>query len=364
MKNIASNVFRLVGLWLLFRQFFLRYFGISLMKTKFVVFCSFFVYMFLFGGLLHAAPPTTFDGWNENAGAITAACPTGFQCTESVNDQGILQRTLLSPTGEEYIQLIVSSTDQNGTVVTGESFIKAGGTTLNGISAKQIISQSGADQFDSQSILNVGWANDGTTPAVELSQNLTTNYQGIDYSHSFAFNADHDAAGNSIGTYTDVRQTLLNTSAIDPNITPTGQDVQTFVFRRANGSRVANAGQAVLPAAQGGQMGMMGGGGMGDGMAGGGAGGTLNWNAGDDVQVIWIGQLCEGCGDGAGMMDGGGGGGGGGMMGGGGTFNATFSYQSFDNLVDAADPISTASILTTNPFDWPDPPFGAQPTLQ
>ena len=99
------------------------------------------------------------------------------------------------------------------------------------------------------------------------------------------------------------------------------------------------------------------GGGMGDGMMGNGAGGTVTWNAGDDVQVIWIGQLCEGCQNG-GM----GGGGMGGGMGGGGT--TTFSYQSFDNLVDAQDPIATASIISTDPFTWPDPPFGTQPTLQ
>jgi hypothetical protein len=76
--------------------------------------------------------------------------------------------------------------------------------------------------------------------------------------------------------------------------------------------------------------------------------------------MTWIGQNCQGCADPAlfGGMGGGGGGGGGGM--GGATTDVLYSYQTFDNLVDGADPIATASLAQTNPFDWPDPPFGPQ----
>jgi len=62
------------------------------------------------------------------------------------------------------------------------------------------------------------------------------------------------------------------------------------------------------------------------------------------------------------MPGGGGGGGGGGGMGGG-VFDATFSYQALDNMSDGAAAIATASVITTDPFTWPNPPFGAQPAL-
>jgi hypothetical protein len=45
---------------------------------------------------------------------------------------------------------------------------------------------------------------------------------------------------------------------------------------------------------------------------------------------------------------------------GGATLDSLFSYQTFDNLVDANDPIATMALGQTDPFDWPDPPFGPQ----
>ena len=322
----------------------------------------FYLLMFPLEGI-YAAPPTTFDNWNENAGAITAACPASFECIDGVNDNGILQRTLRAANGDEYIQLIVVGQENlTGSLVTDESFIQVNSGGMNGISSKQTINQTGADQLNSQTILNTGWANTGGA-AVDIRQSLNTSYQGAGYSDSFVHITDQDANGNVTGTYTDISQTMLNSAQIN-GITPTGRDVQRFVTRRASGSRTASGGSATLPAAAGGQMGgMMGGGGaMGDGMQGGGAGGTVNWNAGDDVQVTWIGLLCEGCGS-DGMMPGGGGGGGGGGGMGGGVFDATFSYQAFDNMSDGSAAIATASVITTDPFTWPNPPFGAQPAL-
>ena len=83
-------------------------------------------------------------------------------------------------------------------------------------------------------------------------------------------------------------------------------------------------------------------------------GGTVSWRVGDEIQVIWIGQVCEGCQSG-GMM--GGGGGGGGMMSGG----SSFSYQAYDNLSDSSAGIATRSISQTAPINWQTAPFGEQP---
>jgi len=84
------------------------------------------------------------------------------------------------------------------------------------------------------------------------------------------------------------------------------------------------------------------------GMAGGGpAGGTVAWSAGNEIQVLWIGQICQGCQTVAGM----------GM--GGGTGN--FSFQAYENLSSGAS-AQTRSIFSAAPFGW-NGVFGAQPGL-
>lgn len=82
----------------------------------------------------------------------------------------------------------------------------------------------------------------------------------------------------------------------------------------------------------------------------GGGGGTMNWNAGNIVQVIWIGGNCSGC-----QTIGGGGGG----MGGG---SGAISFQAYDNLSESIPAIYTRSIFTTAPFSWAPAVFGPQPT--
>lgn len=87
------------------------------------------------------------------------------------------------------------------------------------------------------------------------------------------------------------------------------------------------------------------------GMGGGPAGGTVTWAAGNEVQVIWIGQSCPGCAIG-GM----------GGMGGMGGPGGIFSFQQYENLSSGA--IATSrSITGTAPLTWNNPPFGPQPGL-
>lgn len=314
-----------------------------------------------------AAPPTAFDGWSLSNGNISATCPAGFTCQAETTDSGMLQRTLRSDsTGQEYIQLILSESAANGpNTLSTESFVALHDT--GGIAAKQTYSQSGADTWNTSAIFNTGWANQPASPAVQLSQSLATTYQGIGYTGNFSYSGDEDTNGNRSGFFVDIRQRLTNTTALPASTTTTtGQDIHTFVYRRAQGTRVPAAGSATLPPFNigGGMMGGMGGGagaGAGDGMIGNGFGGTVTWQAGADVSVAWIGQFCQGCPnqDGGGMGGGGGGGGMGGVV----PADTTFSYQTFDNLVDALPPIATGSIVTTNPFTWPNPPFGTPPSL-
>jgi hypothetical protein len=86
------------------------------------------------------------------------------------------------------------------------------------------------------------------------------------------------------------------------------------------------------------------------------SGGTLTWGSGDEVQAIYIGQICEGC-----QIMGGMGGMGGGGMGGGG--NGQFSYNSYGNLSSGDAAIATRSIVTTDPTNWVSDPFGPTPGL-
>ena len=76
------------------------------------------------------------------------------------------------------------------------------------------------------------------------------------------------------------------------------------------------------------------------------AGGTVSWNTGNEVQVIWIGQSCSSC-----VLAGMGG------MGGG---SGNYSFQQYENISTGA--ISTSqSILGTAPLNWLSTPFGPAP---
>lgn len=86
---------------------------------------------------------------------------------------------------------------------------------------------------------------------------------------------------------------------------------------------------------------------MGMGDTGGPSGGTVSWNTGQEVQVIWIGQSCSGCAI-SGMMGGGSGG--------------NFSFQQYDNISTGATAASR-SISSTSPLNWLSDPFGSQPGL-
>ena len=88
---------------------------------------------------------------------------------------------------------------------------------------------------------------------------------------------------------------------------------------------------------------------MGGGGGGVPPGGSVAWNTGAEVQVIWIGQICPGCMIGMGGMGG---------MGGAGAFG----FQQYENISTGAAAASR-TIQGTAPFTWTNPPFGATPRL-
>ena len=362
-----------------------------------------------------AGPPVNFGNWNNNGGNISSGCPSGYTCEINVQDQGIQQRILTDQSGNRFIQLIIDGVDSSGARMSSESFVSSNQGGPEGISLRQVLTTPNVngDTLSSTAVINRGWADDGRAAPVQLQQvlnsnsasggNLSSEFQynggnasptyrllqslnstgptgetlssqfqydggnlstvdiqqsldamdssGVGLRESFRYNADYNQQNVRQGYNLDVREDVFDSTLLSTDTTATGQDIHTFVTRLAGGNRVSS-GSTSLPGSS--SMGGM----MMDGS--GPTGGNLSWSAGDDVQVIWIGQICEGCQTSGGMGGGGMGGGGGGMMGSG---SGAFSYQAYDNLSDSSAGIASRSIFQSDPINWESQPFGSQPSL-
>lgn len=320
---------------------------------------------------VQAAPPAQFGSWSANgAGKISAPCPSGFSCQGIVSDAGVFQQFLTDRNGRRFIQTVIMDSNADGQMLM-EAYVDGTGTA-DGISAMQNIRVDGTDTLDSTVHLNMGWANTGQNTVV-IDQMVTSSAMpGVGYMDQFHHEIDQDQNGNEVGYFQAIRQEVTNTYlAGGDGVNPTGRDIHVFESRKAAGTRTGGSGSASLPSSAGGMGGMGGGGGP--------TGGTMNWNAGDEIQAIYIGQICEGCQIMSGMMkaSGGGGGGGGttttttsttttttsgGMTGGGGGTggNVAFSYQSYDNLSDGSAAVATRDYLSTGVVNW-NSVFGTAP---
>lgn len=311
-------------------------------------------------GTASAAPPVAFNSWSAGAKGISSTCPSRFVCTDQVNGTGMMQRMIVDDKGKRYYQTVVYDKMTDGTTMSNESFVM-GGNGTSGISTKQMVSTvTGKNTMSSDTTINSGWASSSGLTETSISQNITSaEIAGVGYTNSFFYESTQNASDKVTGYYMAMRQEVLNSTKIGGDVSASGKDKNVFELRQAKGDRV-KAGSINVPAPSGGMMGGMGG--MGGG-AGDPAGGTVTWKVGNEVQAIYIGQLCEGCATG-GMMGGGGGGGGmgggGGGMGGG-SSNAAFSYNSFDNLSDSSAAAATRSYTSTGNIVWTTQPFGAVP---
>jgi len=265
-----------------------------------------------------------------------------------------------------------------GTDQVNENIISA---QNSGVATQMTISQTGvnATSFDYSYSVFSGWGITPNQPSIDINFRVTdTMAQGVALDYSFFLEQHADVNENVTGTSLGLDQTVTNSAVISTG-NGGGRDDQVFVLRRARGDYVP-FGTATLPPPVGG-MGMgMGGatpnpaGGAGAppfgilpnpqptpfpnppgaptgnpaGMGGGGAppGGTVAWNTGAEVQVIWIGQVCPGC-----AIAG---------MGGMGGPPGVFSFQQYENITSGQS-AATRSIVGSAPFVWTDPPFGPQP---
>lgn len=222
----------------------------------------FFTFCFFISFTSFAAPPIPFGSWGGN-GTITATCPAGFTCADNVTSDNMLQRILTrNSTGESYIQLILQDGAINDTgQFRAENFVH-GSSDQGGISARITINQAGTENIDYTTILNLGWANSSSENAIDLDQTVTDTYQGVGLDYNFTYQQRQDNQGNTTGYAYGIRERVTNSSVLNGSNSG-GQDVHTFVLRRAGGSFVS-AGSASLPSAAGG---MGGGGGMGAALA-------------------------------------------------------------------------------------------------
>jgi len=262
-------------------------------------------------------------------------------------------------------------------------------TRNSGVSTQMSISQTGVNSssFDYSYYVDSGWAVDPNQPSVSIDFHVVdTSPQNVTNDYTFVLQQRTDNQGSVTGRYYGI-EALTSNSAVISTGNGGGRDDHLFVLRRAKGNYVS-AGSANLPppnnGGMGGGMGMGGGtlvnpadgagappdgilpnpqpgpfpqppgGQTGNPMGGMGGntsppGGSVAWNTGDEVQVIWIGQVCPGCGI-AGM----------GMGGGMGAAQGIYSFQQYENITSGSA-AATQSLFTSAPITWNDPPFGPAP---
>ena len=428
-------------------------------------FASFLAFS-LFSPSVFSAPPVAFG---------SSSCPSGFTCEDSVVSNGMVQQMLTDGGGSTYFRVTINDgVTNNGGSFFYDSFTNGSdGNTQGGISAKLDIRQTGVENMNYSTILNMGWAND-SNPAVDISQTITDRYQGGDFDYSFKYKQTQDNQGRMTGYYYDIYERVTNSSGTG------GSVVHTFVLRRAAGDFVSRGSVSLASSAGGGGMDGGGGGGGGGGMmkaaidsvtssgtssaatvslqdtfvpdsggygtdgysagtigdpqtatgpatgtlygeeanaqfidsigvapdgvdtetlseaqsntlngvytnnigssngdivsdgnasgpaaptsevyvstggggggsmgGGGPGGGTVSWNTGDEIQVLWIGQTCPNCNSGGGMMMG---------------SPSPFSFQQYENLSNG-DFAASRSLNSSSPLNWLSDPFGSQPRL-
>ncbi|MFQ5488325.1 MAG: hypothetical protein ACE5ET_07790, partial [Gammaproteobacteria bacterium] len=260
-----------------------------------------------------AAPPIPFDGYTVNSGDITAVpCPaySGVTITcgslsdpTTVVSDGMLQRQItFSGAGPAidgtYIQFIITEpgvtgdaaanpfTSARGNLLfTNEDFVKMHGRSA-GISSKQAIIESDFVNPDLENrFVNITeyeygpWANTSSIyPWVKVQQEITqvdyTNYNAsIDPNPTVLFSSTADLNSNGNG-FTDNFKIEL-AQMVDMTDT-SGYGVQGFQYVNAKGQyqTSSNTTDPLLP--------------------GGTNGGSVTWNAGDEVSAMWIGQNLAG----------------------------------------------------------------------
>lgn len=233
-----------------------------------------------------AAGPV-FDNWSVANGAITGAggptpCAAGFTCEVlSIGDGFIQVQWVDVGASATYIQTIVTDTNATGDptdlAYVDESFVQLGAS--NGILAQQRHATSDADgTFTNSSQLAIGWANptpDGANPTMSITQAFVSPggaATGDEFSNEFAMLLINDSGGQDRAITVDQRVGLGD------GITAS-TDVQRFVLEGRQGAFTTPGSIDLGPS--------FGGATLGPDPA------EVDWAAGDDVMVRWLGQRLD-----------------------------------------------------------------------
>lgn len=293
-----------------------------------------------------AAPPMAYDQWSVNNGTISAQCVGGVACGGGVSGPGMLQRPVDNGTAK-FIQSIMTNPNATGTPATlsfaSESFVKQGWTssdTVNGgtvssaqsdtgggIALKQRMVETGSSfqgAFNLTTLIHTGWADDNSTPTIEINQHNGSNLAVVQWSNDFVYKQNVNAAGTVTGLSMDIDQLGINLRNFDPIKAQENHpnDVMHYVRRRRAGDM--NPGRL-------------------GGVSGGGGGSSVPaFTAGGDAQVTWFGMYYYGE---PGP-------------------NTSIGYQAYDDLSDtrAGSSQMEKEDAPGRPWSW-DNMFGIIPTM-
>lgn len=311
------------------------------------------------GSSATAAPgDLSFDGWTVGGTATggtvhfntatVCLAGSGYSCSEIASGDGFAQVKVESTDsggdGDSYVMTIV--TDQNaGAGDTAKASTELGFSDVSfirmkitlgvdaqqndenvGMMGRQLINEfADGTQFDSETLINTGWAEVGATNPLQISQRLVndgeTSTVGDDFETGFLYKSTNNAVGIRNGYMMDIDQIAGLATAGDSKST---DDSQAFALRQRQGTFVNSDGSVSM--------------GTGDNAK------SMTWTgdatSGDDIKAIWTGQKIT-------------------------SMASHFGYLSYDNKNDVADPIAdfnlTESVASGAWGTWDVDAFGAKP---
>jgi len=245
------------------------------------------VALILSGAAMAAAPfAEGFDKWDATAGTIALdydagagvqTCPTGFTCASAVTGEGFYQRQITDVSGNDYFQTII--TDKTATGAPGaltfsdESYVRTG--NVSGLADKtQMLEETTngtlTETFQGSTELGTGWANAALGQGSGNAADVALIYQTIEAEDTGAGNEDFDARFwlRQTGPEGAAGKHMRISSKVDIQESTTEPGSQDFVLVELSGAVENTAGGSI----------------------GLGAGNTIDWDAGDRIKAIWVGQ--------------------------------------------------------------------------
>ncbi len=309
-------------------------------KNTLIKLMSIAIASYVVSASVNAGSPIPYDSWTESAGVITADCPIGFSCMGDSSDHGMMQRILFDSNGDQYIHQVITEFTPDQGNMTLETFVfSSNDTATPGIASKQHIYHDQTTKYmDVLIYLNTGWANTGENVVqVNQSKNIVTNNNtNIFYEDSFTYYERRDTTTQEInGIYIDISQGQLGSTYFqsDGAIVTSQSDQYSFVNRQASGVFNPVAGSASLSNLFPGNERIL-------DVNGATGGGTVTWDPGDSLRMIWWGQYCIGCD----------------------SNSANMTLQALENITTNTATAGQKRYVTS-PMLWPEAPFGAEPSI-